>query len=65
MAVIVSPSQNEIALMAKQGLTIEPHRRRMVNEVLPAIYQGELWQDEVERTYVFVYDRFGAAPASG
>jgi type I restriction enzyme, R subunit len=32
MAVVVSPSQNEIALMAKQGLAIEPHRRRMVNE---------------------------------
>ena len=32
MAVVVSPSQNEIALMSKQGLTIEPHRRRMVNE---------------------------------
>jgi type I restriction enzyme, R subunit len=32
MAVIVSPSQNEIALMAKEGLKIEPHRRRMVNE---------------------------------
>jgi type I restriction enzyme R subunit len=32
MAVIVSPSQNEIALMAKRGLNIEPHRRRMVNE---------------------------------
>ncbi len=32
MAVVVSPSQNEIALMAKQGLNIEPHRRRMVNE---------------------------------
>ncbi len=32
MAVVVSPSQNEIALMAKQGLDIEPHRRRMVNE---------------------------------
>jgi len=32
MAVIVSLSQNEIALMARQGLTIEPHRRRMVNE---------------------------------
>ena len=34
MAVVVSPSQNEIALMAKQGLDIEPHRRRMVNEDL-------------------------------
>ena len=32
MAVIVSSSQNEIALMARQGLSIEPHRRRMVNE---------------------------------
>jgi type I restriction enzyme, R subunit len=32
MAVVVSSSQNEIALMAKQGLKIEPHRRRMVNE---------------------------------
>ena len=34
MAVVVSPSQNEIALMAKQGLDIEPHRRRMVKEDL-------------------------------
>ena len=32
MAVVVSPSQNEIALMARQGVNIEPHRRRMVNE---------------------------------
>jgi type I restriction enzyme, R subunit len=34
MAVVVSPSQNEIALMAGKGLQIEPHRRRMVNEDL-------------------------------
>ena len=34
MAVVVSSSQNEIALMAKQGLDIEPHRRRMVKEDL-------------------------------
>jgi type I restriction enzyme R subunit len=32
MAVVVSPSQNEIAFMAKLGLDIEPHRRRLVNE---------------------------------
>jgi len=30
MAVVVSSSQNEIALMAKHGLDIEPHRRRIV-----------------------------------
>ena len=29
MAVVVSPSQNEISLMAKRGLDIEPHRRRL------------------------------------
>ena len=34
MAVVVSSSQNEIALMAKRGLDIEPHRRRMVKEDL-------------------------------
>ncbi|MBV8443932.1 MAG: type I restriction endonuclease subunit R, partial [Hyphomicrobiales bacterium] len=32
MAVVVSPSQNEIQLMAKLGLDIEPRRRRLVNE---------------------------------
>jgi type I restriction enzyme, R subunit len=32
MAVVVSQSQNEIAEMAKKGLDIEPHRRRMVKE---------------------------------
>ena len=34
MAVVVSPSQNEIALMAKRGLDIETHRRRLVKEDL-------------------------------
>lgn len=34
MAVVVSPSQNEIALMAKHGLDIERHRRRLVTEDL-------------------------------
>ncbi|MBG0810806.1 type I restriction endonuclease subunit R [Methylosinus sp. H3A] len=34
MAVVVSPSQNEIQLMAKRGLDIEPHRRRLVKENL-------------------------------
>ena len=34
MAVVVSPSQNEILLMAKRGLDIEPHRRRLVKEDL-------------------------------
>jgi len=34
MAVVVSPSQNEIADMRKLGLEIEPHRRRMVTEEL-------------------------------
>jgi type I restriction enzyme R subunit len=34
MAVVVSPSQNEIALMAKRGLDIELHRRRLVKEDL-------------------------------
>ena len=35
MAVVVSQSQNEIDdLMAKQGLDIVPHRKRMVKEDL-------------------------------
>jgi type I restriction enzyme R subunit len=34
MAVVVSPSQNEIEDMRKKGLEIEPHRRRMVKEDL-------------------------------
>ncbi len=36
MALIVSPSQNEIAQMKKLGLDIEPHRRRM-NESEPPL----------------------------
>ncbi|MBV8441791.1 MAG: DUF3387 domain-containing protein, partial [Hyphomicrobiales bacterium] len=32
-------------------------------DVLPPIYQGELWRDKVERTYVFVFGRFGGAQA--
>jgi type I restriction enzyme R subunit len=34
MAVVVSQSQNEISLMAKRGLNIEPHRQRLVKEDL-------------------------------
>jgi type I restriction enzyme R subunit len=34
MADVVSPSQNEIALMAKRDLDIEQHRRRLVKEDL-------------------------------
>ena len=34
MAVVVSQSQNEIALMTKRSLDIEPHRRRLVKEDL-------------------------------
>jgi len=34
MAVVVSPSQNEIAEMRAKGVDIEPHRRRMVAEGL-------------------------------
>lgn len=34
MAVVVSPSQNEIELMAKRGLDIKVHRERMVKEDL-------------------------------
>jgi type I restriction enzyme, R subunit len=34
MAVVVSPSQNEIDLMAKRGLDIRVHRERMVKEDL-------------------------------
>jgi type I restriction enzyme R subunit len=32
MAVVVSQSQNEIRDMAKKGLDIRPHRKRMVEE---------------------------------
>jgi type I restriction enzyme R subunit len=35
MALIVSPGQNEIALMQKQGLDIVPHRQRMNEEDPP------------------------------
>lgn len=34
MAVVISQSQNEISDMAKRGLDIRPHRRRMVEERL-------------------------------
>lgn len=34
MAVVISQSQNEIADMAKRGLDIKPHRKRMVEERL-------------------------------
>jgi type I restriction enzyme, R subunit len=34
MAVVVSPSQNEVADLAKKGLDIRPHRRRMLTESL-------------------------------
>ena len=34
MAVVISQSQNEIAEMAKRGLDIKPHRKRMVEERL-------------------------------
>lgn len=34
MAVVVSPSQNEVADLAKKGLDIRPHRRRMLTEPL-------------------------------
>ena len=32
MAVVVSPGQNEISQLAKKGLDIRPHRKRMVTE---------------------------------
>jgi len=34
MAVVISPSQNEIADMAQRGLDIRPHRKRIVEEKL-------------------------------
>jgi type I restriction enzyme R subunit len=34
MAVVVSPSQNEISDLAKKGVDIEPHRKRMVSDDL-------------------------------
>ena len=34
MAVVVSPGQNEISQLAKKGLDIKPHRKRMVTEDL-------------------------------
>jgi type I restriction enzyme R subunit len=34
MAVVISPSQNEIADMADRGIDIKPHRKRMVEERL-------------------------------
>lgn len=34
MAVVISPSQNEVGDMAERGLDIKPHRKRMVEEDL-------------------------------
>jgi type I restriction enzyme R subunit len=34
MAVVISQSQNEISDFRKRGLTVQPHRKRIVNEVL-------------------------------
>jgi type I restriction enzyme, R subunit len=34
MAVVISPSQNEVAYMAERGVDIRPHRRRIVEEKL-------------------------------
>ena len=39
MAVVVSPSQNEIADLAAKGLDIVPHRKRMVDEDLDAKFK--------------------------
>jgi len=43
MALIVSPGQNEIAQMAKLGLDIAPHRKRMIDEEL-----DEMFKDSVD-----------------
>jgi type I restriction enzyme R subunit len=39
MAVVISPSQNEVEDMAKKGLDIRPHRERMVREDLETKYK--------------------------
>ena len=39
MAVVVSQSQNEVADLAKKGLDIRPHRRRMLTEPLDAKFK--------------------------
>ena len=40
MAVVVSPSQNEVEEMRKKGLDISPHRRRIVNEDLDTKFKN-------------------------
>lgn len=39
MAVVVSPSQNEIPEMRAKGVEIQPHRRRMVQEDLDILFK--------------------------
>lgn len=39
MAVIVSQSQNEVEDLAKKGVDIKPHRKRMVNENLDELFK--------------------------
>ena len=42
MAVVISQSQNEIADMAKRGLDIKPHRKRIVEEALEDKFKDAL-----------------------
>ena len=42
MAVVISASQNEIADMAKRGLDIKPHRKRIVEEALEDKFKDPL-----------------------
>ncbi|MBX3734876.1 MAG: DUF3387 domain-containing protein, partial [Verrucomicrobiae bacterium] len=50
MAVIVSPGQNEILLMKKLGLDMEPHRRRMNEEALDEKFKDS--QDPLRLVFV-------------
>lgn len=50
MAVVISQSQNEIADMAKRGLDIKPHRKRMVEEDLEGKFKDP--QDPLRIAFV-------------
>jgi type I restriction enzyme, R subunit len=50
MAVVVSPLQNEVDLMAKRGLNIRPYRERMVKEDLDEKFKAD--GDSLRRVFI-------------
>jgi len=52
MALVVSPSQNEIAQMRRLGLEIEPHRRRMIESQPPLDEKFKDTQDPLRLVFV-------------